>query len=167
MDPKEYVEERDFEKYWLVLKRRWFVTTLIFGIVTALAALSSYSKIPIYEATGQLLFKADRSTSLTGLQDERPQNLNALSKTGDPLATQAQIISSRPIAQATVDVLRLKDAKGEPLAAETVLKNLTVKPVTGTDILQISYESKDPKRSAAVVNQIIETYLKNNVQTNT
>jgi polysaccharide biosynthesis transport protein len=166
MDPKEYVEEIDFEKYWLVLKRRWFVTTLVFGIVTALAALASYSKIPVYQATGQLLFKADRSSSLTGLQNDQLGQLNALSKTGDPLATQAQIIISRPIAQTTANVLHLTDAKGNPLSADTILGNLSVKPVTGTDILQISYVSKDPKLSAAIVNQVMQTYLKSNVQTN-
>jgi succinoglycan biosynthesis transport protein ExoP len=70
MESTEYPEENiDFQKYWLVLKRRWFPATGVFGIVVVLAALVASVQKPVYEAEGKLLFKQDRSSSLTGFQN--------------------------------------------------------------------------------------------------
>ena len=41
MKSNEYLEEIDFQKYWLVLKRRWVPATATFSVVVALALASS------------------------------------------------------------------------------------------------------------------------------
>jgi polysaccharide biosynthesis transport protein len=165
MEHKEYSEEIDFQKYWLVLKRRWFPTTVVFSAVVALTAVATSLQEPVYQATGKLLFKTDQTSSLTGLEAKFGE-LDTLAKNSNPLITQAEIIRSKPIAETTIKALDLKDEEGEFLGTGIISQDLSVKPVTDTDILQISYESDDPELAAAVVNQLMKVYIENNVKTN-
>jgi polysaccharide biosynthesis transport protein len=165
MQPKEYAEEIDFQKYWLVLKRRWLPATGVFAAVVAFAAWYSLRQEPIYQAQGRLLFKSDRTSSLVGLQNESGQ-LIPLDSQNSPLDTQAEIAQSLPIAEETIEQLDLQDESGEPIEAESIASGLDVSSVTGTDILEISFQDTDPERAAAIVNTVMDVFLKNNIQTN-
>ncbi|NET04148.1 MAG: polysaccharide biosynthesis tyrosine autokinase [Symploca sp. SIO2B6] len=165
MEALEYSEEIDFQKYWLVLKRRWLPATGVVAMTVALSALAVSRQKDSYKAEGKLLFKEDNSSSLTGLENEIGE-LKGLTNTSDPLATQAEIIRSRPIAQKTIEILQLKDEEGNPLDPKTLWAGLEVKPVTGTDVMGISYVSEDPEEAAKVANNIMEVYIKNDIQTN-
>jgi capsular exopolysaccharide synthesis family protein len=166
MESTEYPDESiDFQKYWLVLKRRWFPATGVFGIVVVLAALAASMQKPVYEAEGKLVFKQDRSSSLTGFQN----NIGEIVRIGDktnPLSTEAEIIRSLPIVQKTVEALDLRDEKGKFIDPKIISAGLKVKPVTETDILQISYKDNDPKIAAAIVNKIMEVYIENDILSN-
>ncbi len=165
MEPTEYSEQIDFQKYWLVLKRRWLPAAGVFGIVVGLAALAVLSKKPVYEAEGQLLIKRDRSSELTGLKNDIGE-IVAIGEKTNPLSTEAKIIGSFPIAQETVKLLDLRDEKGNPLKPKALLEGLDAKPVTGTDILQITYKGNDPNMVAAVVNKIMDVYIAENIRSN-
>jgi capsular exopolysaccharide synthesis family protein len=166
MESTDYPEENiDLQKYWLVLKRRWFPATGVFGIVVVLAALVASVQKPVYEAEGKLLFKQDRSSSLTGFQN----NIGEIVRIGEkanPLSTEAEIIRSLPIVQKTVEALDLRDEKGKSMDPKIISAGLKVKPVTETDILQISYKDNDPKIAAAIVNKIMEVYIENDILSN-
>ena len=166
MESTDYPEENiDLQKYWLVLKRRWFPATGVFGIVVVLAALVASVQKPVYEAEGKLLFKQDRSSSLTGFQN----NIGEIVRIGEkanPLSTEAEIIRSLPIVQKTVEALDLRDEKGKSMDPKIISAGLKVKPVTETDILQISYKANDPKIAAAIVNKIMEVYIENDILSN-
>jgi polysaccharide biosynthesis transport protein len=57
------------------------------------------------------------------------------------------------------------DGVGVPLEAVKVFrKNLTVKPVGGTRLLEVSYADTDPQRAAAVVNEIVRQLAEYNQQ---
>ncbi|HEY9608571.1 GumC family protein [Allocoleopsis sp.] len=165
MEVPEYSEEIDFQKYWLVLKRRWLPAMGVFGILFLLATLAASRQKPVYQAEGKLLFKPDRPSELTGLKNNIGE-LASIGEKSDPLSTEAQIIASHSIAQETVKVLNLRDKKGKPLDPKAIVGGLKVKPVTGTDLLQITYQDADPKVAAAVVNKIMDVYIANNVLNN-
>ena len=165
MESTDHSEEIDFQKYWLVLKRRWLPAVGVFGIVFSIAAVVASLQKPVYQAEGKLLFKADRSSELTGLKN----NIGELVRVGDksdPLSTETEILASYSIAQETVKTLGLKDKKGKPLDPKNLLKRLKVKTVTGTDVLQINYQDDDPKVAATVVNKVMEVYIQNNIINN-
>jgi capsular exopolysaccharide synthesis family protein len=166
MQPKEYTEEIDFQKYWLVLKRRWLPATGVFAAVVALAAWYSLRQEPIYQAQGRLLFKSDRTSSLVGLQEGDSGQLIPIDSQNSPLDTQAEIAQSLPIAEEAVEQLDLKDEAGEPIKAQSIASDLDVSSVTGTDILEISYQDTDPERAAAIVNTVMDVFIRNNIQTN-
>ncbi|MDX2213858.1 MAG: polysaccharide biosynthesis tyrosine autokinase [Oculatellaceae cyanobacterium bins.114] len=165
MEPKDNYEEIDLQKYWLVLNRRWLPATGVFGIVVILASTVALSQKPTYEAQGKLLFRSDRTQSLTGLGEGVGQ-LEALGQGTSPLDTQAEIVRSIPVLQATIEALDLKDDEGNFIEPNRLASELVVKDIPGTDILQISYRADDPEMAAIIVNKVIEVYIKNNIQSN-
>jgi len=165
METTEYSEEIDFQKYWLVLRRRWLPAMGVFGILVVLGVLASSLQKPIYKAEGKLLFKPDQSSDLTGLKTGIGEVVR-MGEKSEPLSTEAEILASYPIAQETVKALALRDNTGKPLDPEILLKGLKVKTTPGTDVLQITYEGTDPKVVAAVVNKIMEAYISTNVVNN-
>jgi capsular exopolysaccharide synthesis family protein len=165
MQPQAYVEEIDFQKYWLVIKRRWLPATGVFAAIVGLAAWSAFQQQPIYQAEGRLLFKTDRTSSLVGLQEDTGQ-LIPLDSQNSPLDTQAEIARSLSIAQETIQELNLKDETGELVDPKILAQGLQVSSVTGTDILAVSFTDADPERAATIVNKVMDVYIRNNIQTN-
>lgn len=161
MDSKDNSEEIDFQKYWLVLKRRWSIATVIFGAILILTSLQLLKQKSSYEAKAKIIFREDRTSTLTGVGEELELGeLRAIGREAGPLQTQAEIIKSTPVTQEVIQSLSL-DLEPQELA-----DNLNVEPITGTDVLEISYKSKDPDLSTAIVNKIIDVYLNNHVQFN-
>jgi polysaccharide biosynthesis transport protein len=93
-------------------------------------------------------------------------DMSGLTQTSNPLDTEAEIIRSQPLAQKTIAKLKLKDQQGNALKMDQFLRNLKVKSVRGTDVLELSYRSTNAKEASAVVNLLTRNYLENNVRTN-
>ncbi len=160
-----YEEQIDFQKYWLVLKRRWLPATAIFLGVTSVFVLSALSKKPIYEAEAQLLIRTDESSKLVGLEDERGK-VEVLGKDSNPIVTEAEILQSRPILETVVKELNLKNDQGKPLNYQAIAGNLDVKPIVGTAVLQVFYQDGDPELAAAITNKVIELYVQEDTLSN-
>jgi len=155
-----------FPQYWLILKRRWFPASVVFGFALGLTVLSISVQKPIYQAEGKLVFKKTNTTSsLTGIGKEIGQ-LNSLVEQGNPLNAEMELIRSIPLAQKTIAQLDLKDQKGTPLKVKQFLKQLTVTTIRGADILSVSYKDKDSKKATEVVKTLIALYIENNQYTN-
>lgn len=159
----EYSEEIDFQKYWLVLKRRWIPAFLIFSATVALSVLAALSEESVYEAESKVLIKRDRSTTLTGLDDNLGE-IERLSR--EPLETQAELVRSLPVMEETVRALKLKNENGDLVNPSSLLRAVDVEPIPDTDILVISVESDDPEEAAAIVNQVVASYGEQNILSN-
>ncbi|EDX84334.1 capsular exopolysaccharide family protein [Synechococcus sp. PCC 7335] len=165
MRDKEYTEEIDLQKYWCVLRRRWRLATFVFSSSICLTVLALASQEAEYEATGKLLIKGGRTSSLTGLNVDigELEALDSLQK--DPLRTQAEIIQSLPTLEkaiATAEAAVIEEA----LTPTSLKEGLEVKAIPGTDILEISYQSPDDQTAPVIVNALMEAYIENNVETN-
>ncbi|NJM70246.1 MAG: polysaccharide biosynthesis tyrosine autokinase [Scytonema sp. RU_4_4] len=163
METRGYQEEVEIQKYWLVLKRRW---PIVVGVLLASVGLSSFIVFlqkPQYQANGMLLFRSDRTSSLTKV-GEKIGDLESVMREGNPLETQAVILKSESILKEVIDTLELKDKKGNALEPESL--KIKVEPIVGTDILKVSYTSENPKLAASVVNQVMKSYVANNIQFN-
>lgn len=159
----------DLYKAGLVLKRRWLPASLMSLGIAAVVVWVAMQLEPSYRAMGKVLVKIDRTPALTGLDTSGPDpigKLNPLSAESNPVITQVETITSLPIAEAAIAQLQLKDAEGEPLSPTQFFKQLKVKSIAGTDLIRIEYEAVEPELAAAVVNQVIESYQAQNVQTN-
>ena len=162
---EERIEEIDLQRYWLVLKRRWRPASVVF-IATVMAAFGAAStQKPLYEAAAKILLQPDQTASLTGISQDLG-SLETLKQTSDPLATQAEIIFSLPILEDTIRELDLKDSEGETIKPSDLAKDLSVTPLADTDVIAIGYRSGQPELSAAVVNQIMRSYIQANVSNN-
>lgn len=161
-DEQDYI---DIQQYVLILRRRWLVMSLVIGSVFGLSALVSFSQQPIYEANGKLMLKQNSTSSLTGL-NEKIGELSGLTNTSNPLDTEAEVIRSNPFVEKAIERFQLKDKKGQKLTVEAFLKNLKVKSVRGTDVMDLSYRSTSPKQAADIINFLMKSYLDTNVQMN-
>lgn len=161
----------DFSRYLLSLKRRWLPAVSIFAATVTLSALATTLLKSPYEAQGKLLFKIP-SFNVVG-SNLLPSNsegadtgdLRSLVSTQNPISSQIEVISSPSLLQRTIDELQLKNKEGKMLQADELKKALTLKIVGGTDVLQITYKSRNPKEAAAVVNKIMNLYLENDILT--
>ena len=150
-------EYLDFQKYWLVLKRRWIPACFTFATVVGVATVYSLLSPKIYEAEAELLIKSDVSSKLTGLENDLGK-IEGLTIDSNPVTTQARILESRPVVEELIEELELRNDDGELLKYEDVTDNLKVKQVVGTDVLQVNYTNETPATAASVVNKLIELY---------
>jgi capsular exopolysaccharide synthesis family protein len=151
-------EYLDFYKYWQVLKRRWVPALVTFASVVGVATAGSFLSPPIYEAEAELLIESDNTSRLTGLEDSLGK-IEGLTIDSNPVTTQARILQSRPVVKQLVKDLNLRDDEGKLLKYEDIVENLTIEPIVGTDVLQVSYKNKNPEIAALAVNKLIELYI--------
>ncbi|MBR8834042.1 MAG: polysaccharide biosynthesis tyrosine autokinase [Stigonema ocellatum SAG 48.90 = DSM 106950] len=164
MEPLPHFEEIDFQKLLQVLQRRWMPAVGVFGAVASVASVYAFSLKPTYQAEANLLMSTNQASSLTGV-GEAVGRLRSLEGTdSSPLDTQVQIVTSSPVIQETIRTLNLKDSKGKFL--KTFPGQLKVKPVKGTDVMQISYTDEDPQLTAKVVNNLTQVYIRRNIEAN-
>ncbi len=155
----------DFQQSWFSLKRRWLAATIISGTFFTLGFIATLSHSqPYYVATGKILVKPDESATLTGLETEAKINtkLTPLTLQGNPLKTEIEIILSQPILSKVGNTLNLVNGKNKPIPEDILKRNLEVKEIKGTDILEISYTSPIKKETTFVVNRIMSAYIENN-----
>lgn len=156
----------DFRKFWLILKRRWLPGVGVFSCIFGLAVVVIFLHKPAYQAKGKLLIEEiDQTTAVTGLGEELGQ-LERVDQRTNPLRTEMEVISSIPILEKTIDALNLQDEEGVTLKPEDMEKQLRLKNVAATDVVQIFYKSTDPQEAAAVVNKIMNLYIENSVNMN-
>lgn len=165
MEAGEYIEEIDFQKYWLVIRRRWLAATLVFAGTVALAGAYAMTRTDSYEASGKLLFQSDNTPSLTGV-GENLGRLEPLTFNNNPLDTKAVIVKSNTIVTEAITTLNLRNDEGELLAPQKVKERISAKGVPGTDVLTVTFTDEDPELSAAVVNELMRLYLEYDVRTN-
>ncbi len=145
-------------QYWLILRRRWLPASIVFVALLGLSVVRTLQETPIYQATGQLLFKKNTASSLTGVGSKLGQLDGTLS--GNPLETEAEILHSLPLAERTIAVLNLSQNP------QAFLNDLVVKNVKATDILEISYTDTNAKKAANIVNTMMKIYIENDVNAN-
>ncbi|MDJ0617899.1 MAG: polysaccharide biosynthesis tyrosine autokinase [Calothrix sp. MO_192.B10] len=155
----------DLRQYSHTLKKYWLVTATVMFSVFGLTALATFSQKKVYQAKGKLVLKQSETSSLTGLR-QRVGELSGLTLASSPVDTGVEIISSNPMVKKTINKLELKDKYGQPLKIEDFLKNLKVKGIRGTDVMELTYRSTNAKEATDVINTLMKTYLENNILTN-
>ncbi|WP_019499478.1 GumC family protein [Pseudanabaena sp. PCC 6802] len=134
------------------LRRQWLPATIVFVGVFGISAYLASRQKPLYEASGELIFKVDRAARLTGIGDEEKKQTN--------LQTEARVILSAPVVELAVKSLdpAFKDID--------ITDGLSVIPSPDTNILKVSYQSENPKEPAEVVNALMKSYIANDLQAN-
>ena len=159
----------DFQHFWLSIKRRWLPAAGVFGAVLMLTVPVAFLQKPSYVTAGKLQLKADSTSSITGVGKEikafAPLSEGNI-EDGNPAKTQSEVILSYPLLERTVAALKLKDEQGNHLSANFIKNKLSVKNISGTDVLTVSYKGTDPHEAAAVVNKLMSVYIDNNILSN-
>ncbi len=183
--PEEILEQRSG------LNLRDFITTLArhktlligFTLATVLfAIIVTLLMDPVYRASSTLQIERNAkkvvNTDMLNAQESRSDK--------DFYETQRQLIQSRALARRVINQLDLEknaastgiisslksllglqsDAnKKNPSVVETLfLEGLSVTPVSNSQLVQINYESTDPKLAAKIANAVTKTFVRMNLE---
>ncbi len=169
MESKESID-LDLSNYLLAIKRHWIPAVSILATTVILSIIATSLQKPSYQAEGRLIFKnptfkvVGSNVVSTSMEGGESGDLKSLISTQNPLGTQMEILTSRPLLQQTIDRLQLKNDRGKPLEVSELQAGLTPKIVGGSDILQVNYKSRNRQDVAKIVNTLMNVYLENDVQ---
>ena len=170
MDSREAID-LDLSHYRSAIKRHWLPAIGIFAATVAVSTLAASLLKPSYQAEGKLLFKnaifkvVGSNLVSSNTEGGESGDLKSLVSTQNPISTQMEVISSRPLLQRTADILKLKNSQGQLLEASDLQAGLTAKIVGGSDILQVNYKGRNPEEAANIVNTLMSVYLENDILT--
>ncbi len=169
MESQESID-LNLSHYLVAVKRHWIPALSIFAATLALSIIGASLLKPSYQADGKLLFKNPTYKVIgsnllpTSMEGGESGDLKSLVSTQNPISTQMEVITSRPLLQKTIEQLQLKNERGKLLEPSELQAGLTSKIVGGADILQVSYKGRSPKDAANIVNTLMNVFIENDIQ---
>ena len=136
------------EDLFEALKKRWLMIITIILIATIVTAVISFFVIkPKYEASTKVFIGKDEGEKQSYSQDEVMMYQNLMK-------TYSETIKTKDLVSRSLKGTNLN------LEPSEILENLTVDTVENTQILQIKYNSKNPKEAKAVIEGIHDEFMK-------
>lgn len=164
--------------YLLILrKHQWLILSFLVAVVT-IVAIASFRMQPVYVATTRI--EIDRETS-NYLPFQGADSYDVMTDLDNYIETQSKILTSETLALKTIRNSGLAsklaadgDPSSNPLAAGSIanrqrppelsefLGSLSVKRVPNSRLLDVSFESTDPKLAAQIVNTHVQDFIEEN-----
>ena len=162
----------------LSIRRKWIIGSIILCVL--FAVFMTMTMKPTYQAVATIELNKGSGSLDLGLGDALSQQLTSGGDTlQTDLQTETSILTGDSLALAVIQ--RLKLASQPPFVSNEVKdpeqglpledsprtrsrllgifsSHLKVKPVHGTRLIQVTFESHDPKQAAQIANAIIEAY---------
>ena len=164
----------------IITRRKWLVAAI--GLLTLLAVILVTLMIkPVYRATSTIQIERNAKQIISGNSFEAIESRSDK----DFHETQRQLIQSKALARRVINQLGLdtkdtslslvssiKNTLGMPTvdlsSAERTealfLDNLTVQPISNSQLVSINYDSTDPKLAADISNAIAKTFVRMNLE---
>lgn len=117
----------NLDKYWQVLKHRGFPALGILVSVFLISVFALSLKKSSYEAEGKLSLQNNTISSLTGVGTDIGKLEPLTGDRSNLLHTEAEIISSVPVVQKTINLLNLKDSEDNPSNRRILLTDWRLK----------------------------------------
>jgi capsular polysaccharide biosynthesis protein len=133
------------KKFLQILWRRLWIIALVTIMFTAAATGFSLTQTPMYRATITILVGQEQGGSADTLARD-VMGLQSL------METMAQAVSSRPIAEGTIEQLNLQTTPN------ALLGSVSVEAVPDTQFIQVSYVDPDPEQAKEIANAIGEVF---------
>lgn len=143
---EEFSSEISFSEIIFALKKRWkiiFATTISFTVLVTL--ITFFLIDPVYEVHTKVFIGKDAEVNYDNNDVQMYQKL---------LLTYAQILKTEDLIGTALDNV------DSDMTMEEVMKNITVEPITDTQILQIRLKGKNKDDLAVVLDSITEEFIK-------
>jgi uncharacterized protein involved in exopolysaccharide biosynthesis len=151
-------------------QRHWIINTFL-GLF-AIAVLFAFIIPAKYEAQMKILVRHERAEPLVTPERETPMQWSTEISEGE-LQSEAELIKSSDLLTKVVVACDLQNLGGSsfwnkigskpdekvPRAVIALQKNLTIQPIKLTNLISVSYKSKDPQLAAKVLNSLAGLYL--------
>ena len=182
--PEELLEDShglDLKEFINILKKNKKLVLMTALLSTLLALLVTSMMQPVYQANSTI--KVERYAANA---NEQILSAEASRSDRDFFETQIQLIQTKTLANRVISQLGLdkkvdstglinnlkklfsKDVasktKNKSEMEEIFLKNLTVSPISNSQLLSISYDSSDPQLAADISNAVATTFVRQNLE---
>ncbi|NEU74500.1 polysaccharide biosynthesis tyrosine autokinase [Hassallia byssoidea VB512170] len=159
--------EKGISSLLAVLKRRAFPALVTFTAVIG-GAFAYLTVTPrLYEASARLM-QDDRRVSVSELGRDLTSVSSGAPGGPSPLANQAELVKSERVLERAIALASLKSYNGSPgsqITSGELNQGLDVKIVPATNILELSYKSKDPELAAQLLNAVSQAMIEENTKT--
>ncbi len=170
-------------EYWTILRKRGWVVVSVVLVAVALVALITARQKPMYSAVGRIAVNRESAVNLGTKDPQFVIDENDGSDYSVDIETQIKVLQSDATCYAVIKALHLDtsaDFGGSPVrrmentlqigsAEQTALlgafrSGLSISSVPATRILEIHYSSHNPRLAAEIVNQLISSYIEQNLR---
>ena len=164
----------------IIARRKWLVAAISLLTLLAVLIITLLMK-PIYQATSTIQIERNAKQIISG------NLLDSVESRSDKdfHETQRKLIQSRALARRVINQLGLdtkdtsfglvssiKSALGMSVADQNstertealFIENLTVQPISNSQLVAINYDSTDPKLAADITNAIAKTFVRMNLE---
>jgi succinoglycan biosynthesis transport protein ExoP len=159
--------EKGISSLLAVFKRRALPALVTFTAVIG-GAFAYLTVTPrLYQASARLI-QDDRRVSVSELGRDLTQVSSGAPGGPSPLANQAELVKSQGVLERAIALAFPKSNSGSPVSKITSVelnKGLGVKIVPATNILELSYKSKDPELAAKLLNAVSQAMIEENTKT--
>ncbi|WP_218081561.1 GumC family protein [Anthocerotibacter panamensis] len=154
-------ERRSFgERVLLLLNRERKVLLGAFTILLGSSVLAISLLPNTYEAHSKILIESPRTTEeLTRGTQVGLSLLQSIGERVNPINTQVELMGSYPLYQKALARLKVSEE-------EAPYEKLEVKPVLGTDLIEVDYRSGSPALAAKVAASVVTVYTAENLKGN-
>lgn len=130
------------------IKKRWIMIVAITLTATIISGVISFFVIdPVYEASTKVFVGKEESEDAT-------YNNSDINMYQQLLQTYAQAIKTKDLVGRAINGLNYSE-----LETKDILEELTVNPITSTQILEIKYKSKNPNEAKDVLKNITDEFI--------
>ena len=159
--------EKGISSLLAVSKRRSLpaVATFAAAIGGAVAYLAVTPRL--YEASARLMLD-DRRVSVSDLGRDLTQPSSGAPPGVSPLANEAELVKSQRVLERAIAIVKSQSQSGSrksTLTTGDLSKGLKVKIVPATNILELSYQNKNPQVAAKALNAVSQAMVEDNIKT--
>ncbi len=170
-------------EYWTILRKRGWIVISVALVSVALAALITARQKPLYSAVGRIAINHESAVNLGTKDPQFVIDENDGSDYSVDIETQIRVLQSDATCYTVIKALHLDTSPefgGSPTehmentlqigsARQTAILGafrggLSISSVPATRILEIHYSNHNPRLAAEIVNQLINSYIEQNLR---
>jgi capsular exopolysaccharide synthesis family protein len=148
-----------------VLKRRRWSVLATFAAVVGTSIIYLTFTPPVYQITARLMLD-EKKVSISELGRDLSRISAATPGGPSPMANQAELVRSQRILTRAVNkvVPQGTDSSERKLTTKKLKKSLKVKIVPATNILELSYQDRNPTLATKLLNAVSQTMVEENTE---
>lgn len=150
------------QAYLKILADRWLAVIAIFVLTVMSAVVFTSQQTPVYQAAATVLIEPEppRVVNIQEVVNEREPSI-------EYYATQYKILQSRPVVDAVIEKLELKEriprlrGASDPYAVLVYDRDgLTIEPVKNTRLVLVKFDDPNPKLAMEIANAVAAQYVR-------
>jgi polysaccharide biosynthesis transport protein len=145
--------------YLKVIRDRWLVVLSVLIVTVISAVVFTSRQTPVYQATATVLIEPE-APKVVNIQEVNRET----GGTQEYYATQYKVLQSRPVVEAVIQRLNLKQRMPHVGAAQdpylAMIGDLTIDAIKNTRLVLVKFDDRDPKLATEIANAVADQFVK-------